>query len=594
MKSLAGTYEGRLRSTRASLTIRGRTACRRAVPFFVLLLVAAGVSLAVTSCSREPTAVPAMPTRGAAEVLPTAEPGPEAFRLIFAHPKDATKLDPSDVTDSESFLATWQVYEGLTRFKAGTTEIEPSLATDWTTSEDGLTWTFNLREGVKFHDGTDFGPDAVVWNFNRWFDPKNAYHFSDWEFEYWLTMFQGLKGEVDAAKKPKSYFESIEATGPMSVTIKLNRPSAPLLQNLAMSSFAFSSPAALEATGALYGTADGKPIAASTGPFKVKEWVVGDHITLERNDAYWGDAPKLKEIELRVIPDNTARYLSLANGEIDGMNQVNPEDIEKAKGNSEAQVLFEPANNVGYLGFNQAHAPWGNQDCRLAVAHAIDKQAIVDALYAGDAEPAVEMMPPGLWGYNASLKDYPFDMTKAKEYLDKCLAEEKMPAEVVFYVPPTARFYFPKPKELGEFIQASLVSLGIVTKIESPDWGTVFLPDVREGKADLFLLGWGGDNGDPDNYLCQFFCGGEASFNSTPDGKAAPPDKALNDLLREASTLTDQAARQSKYEEANARILEVVPAVPVVHRTPPLIFRTNVKGYTPSPLQQILIGLSKQ
>jgi peptide/nickel transport system substrate-binding protein len=521
------------------------------------------------------------------------------YRLIFGHPEDATKLDPSDVTDGESLLVTWHLYDGLTRYKSGTTEIEPALAAEWSVSDDGLEWTFKLREGVKFHDGTDFDADAVVWNFNRWFDTSNEYHFADWDFAYWPYMFQGYKDQdKDEDGEPDSFFVSAEAVDPLTVKLTLNRPNAPLLQTLAMGNFAFSSPAAIEATGDSYGTPDGDPIAAGTGPYKVVEWVPGDHILVEAFEDYWGDQPGMREIEFRVIPDGTARYLSLASGEIDAMNQVNPEDIEQASTNEEIQVVFEPANNVGYLGINQAHSPWGNPDCRLALAHAIDKEGVVEALYAGDAEPAKEMMPPGLWGYNDAIEDYPYDPQVAKEYLDKCLESETLPDDVVFYVPPVQRFYFPKPKELGELIQASLASIGINTRIESPDWGQTWLPAVRNGEADLFLLGWGGDNGDPDNFLCQFFCGGDASFNSETDAEGntvpLPPDPDLNTLLREAATLADQAARQSKYEEANQIIHDIVPAVPIVHRSPPLLFRSNVVGYTPSPIQQILTGVTKQ
>ncbi|MFN2252493.1 MAG: ABC transporter substrate-binding protein, partial [Anaerolineae bacterium] len=159
-------------------------------------------------------------------------------------------------------------------------------------------------------------------------------------------------------------------------------------------------------------------------------------------------------------------------------------------------------------------------------------------------------------------------------------------------------FYFPKPKELGEVVQASLAAIGINARIESPDWGSVWLPSVREGKADIFLLGWGGDNGDPDNFLCQFFCGGDASFNGETDLEgnvtSLPPIADLDTLLREAATLSDQAERAAKYEEANQMIHELVPAVPLVHRSPPLLFRSEVVGYTASPIQQILTGVTKE
>jgi peptide/nickel transport system substrate-binding protein len=566
---------------------------RVAVVGLVLALAGAGL---VGCGGGEPTAAPAAPTAAAAGALPTSAPEEvESAALIFAHPADAGKLDPSDVTDGESLLVNWHLYEGLTRYKAGSTEVEPALATDWSASEDGLEWTFTLRDGVTFHDGTDFDADAVVWNFNRWFDKANPSHFPDWDFTYWGDMFQGFKGDdADADGTPDGFFEAAEATGPLTVTLKLTRPNAPLLQTLAMGNFGFSSPAGVEKSGSSYGTPDGDPMAAGTGPYRVKDWVVNDHITLEANPDYWGDAPASPAIVFRVIPDGTARFLSLSSGEIDGMNQANPEDIETASGDANLKVVFEPANNVAYLGFNQAHAPWGNLNCRLAVAHAIDKQGLIASLYGDGAEAAVQMMPPEMWGYNSTLQDYPFDMTLAKEFLDKCAAEETLPEEVVFYVPPVQRFYMPKPKELGEAIQAALAELGIKTSIQSPDWASVYLPDVRSGKADIYLLGWGGDNGDPDNYLCVFFCGGTASFNSDAEGNPLPPDAELNTLLREAATLSDQAARQTLYEQANARVHDLVLAVPIAHRSAPILFRSNVSGYVPSPIQVRLETTAKQ
>jgi len=414
---------------------------RHLSPACVLLAVFA-LGLLVVGCGEEPTAVPPPPTAVTAAEIPTE--APDTTTLIFAHPEDATKLDPSDITDGESLLVTWHIYEGLTRYKRGTSEVEPALATDWETSEDGLEWTFKLREGVMFHDGVTFDASSVVWNFDRWFDKANPYHFADWGFEYWASMFQGYKGEVDDEGDALSFFVSAEAIDPLTVKITLSRPNAPLLQTLAMGNFAFASPLAVQTALDSFGTPDGNPIAAGTGPYMVVDWQVRDFITLEANPDYWGDPPASERIVFRVIPDGTSRALALRNGEIDGMNQVNPEDIAAAEKDESVQVVFEPANNVGYLGFNQAHDPWDNLDCRLAVAHAIDKQGIVASLYAGDAEPAKEMMPPGLWGYNDDIDDYPYDMDKAAEYVAACLEEEELPDEVVFYVPPIQRFYYPE------------------------------------------------------------------------------------------------------------------------------------------------------
>jgi len=560
------------------------------------LVAAALAGVLVVGCGGEPTPAPAQPTAQTAGQLPTAAPlePDESQTLIFGHPDDATKLDPADVTDGESLLVTLHLYEGLTRYKPGTTEPEPSLATAWTTSDDGLEWTFTLREGVTFHDGTAFDADAVVWNFNRWFDEAHRQHFENWDFEYWPSMFQGFKDQdSDEDGEADSVFVSAEAVDATTVKLTLSRPNAPLLQTLAMSNFAFSSPAAVEKAGASYGTPDGDPVEAGTGPYMLEEWVPKDQITVAAYPDYWGDPPATPTIVFRVIPDGTARFLALQSGEIDGMNQVNPEDIATAEGDPNVKVVLEPANNVGYLGFNQAQEPWDNLDCRMAVAQAIDKQSIVDTLYAGDAEAAKEMMPPGLWGYNTSITDHPFDMVAAKASLDKCLATESMPDPVLFYVPPVQRFYFPKPKELGEIVQAALSGLGINSEIQSPDWGSVYLPDVRNGKAHLFLLGWGGDNGDPDNFLCVFFCGGSADFNGDAEGNPLPPDPELNELLRRAATLSTQAEREPLYQEANQMVHDGVLAVPIVHRSPPLIFRSNVEGYVSSPIQTILTHVSK-
>ena len=558
----------------------------------LLALLIGGFALG--ACN-EPTEAPApVPESSSAQDLPTSEPMSNPDRLIFAHPEDAAKLDPADVTDGESLLITWHLYEGLTRYKSGSTEVEPSLATAWDASEDGLEWTFTLRDGVTFHDGTAFDADAVVWNFERWFDESNEFHFEDWDFAYWSYMFQGYKATDDNEDgDPDTFFVSAEAVDPSTVKLTLSRPNAPLLQNLAMGNFGFSSPAAVQAAGGSYGTPGGEPIEAGTGSYRLADWQVGEFILLETYPDYWGSAPATAEIEFRVIPDGSSRYLALAAGEIDGMNQVNPEDIESANENDDVQIVLEPANNVGYLGFNQTSAPWGNLDCRLAVAHAIDREAIIEALYAGDAEVAHNMMPPKLWGYNADVTKYEYDIDLANTYMEACTAAEQMPEEVVFYVPPIQRFYYPKPKELGEFVQAQLAQIGINAQIESPDWRSVWLPAVREGEADIFLLGWGGDNGDPDNFLCQFFCGGDASFNSDADGNGIPPDATLDQLLREAATLSDQDERRALYEEANVLISDGLPALPLVHRSPPLLFRSGANGYTPSPIQTILTGVSK-
>jgi peptide/nickel transport system substrate-binding protein len=510
--------------------------------------------------------------------------------LIFAQSADAGTLDPALETSANSLAPAFHIYEGLTQFEPGTTTPIPALASGWEASEDGIEWTFTLQEGVTFHDGTAFDADAVVFNFERWWDTENPYNLGADQFIYWDYMFQGFKGDEN------SVLAGIEKVDDMTVKLILSRPNASLLNTLTMENFRFASPTAVEEQGDIYGTAEG--LAVGTGPFKVEEWVKEDHLTLARNDDYWGELPTLDQIIYRVIPDTSAMFLALQAGDIDmqSMWAVSPDDIATAEGDANLKVAFNPAFNVGYLGLNHGKEWLQNINARLAIAHAIDKQAIVDALYAGDAVPAKEFQPEALWGYNDDIVDYPYDPALAAEFLQTAIDEGVViPDPVIFYVMPVSRAYFPVPQQTGELIQAQLAEIGINTEIQSPAWPDPYLSDLQEDgtKHDLFMLGWVGDNGDPDNFLCVFFCGAETTFNNDGAGGGLPPDEEIAQLLRDAVTETDFETRKAMYEQANQMIFDLVISVPVVHRTPPTLMRANIEGYVPSPVREDLTYLTK-
>lgn len=520
---------------------------------------------------------------------PTEEPMVEGEELIFAMSADAGTLDPALETSANSLIPANHIYEGLTRFAPGTTIPEPALATEWTASDDGLVWTFTLREGVTFHDGTPFNADAVVFNFERWWDPENAYH-QEGQFIYWDYMFQGVRGE-------DSVLAGIEKVDDMTVTLTLSRPNASLLNTLAMENFAIASPTAVEEQGETYGTAEG--MAVGTGAFMVEEWVKEDHLTLVRNDNYWDVAPTLQRITFRIIPDTSAAFLALQAGEIDAISlwaSPGADDIAVAEDDPNLQVVYNPAFNVGYLGFNHSKEWLQNENVRLAIAHAIDKQAIIDAIYPGDAEPASQFQPPSLWGYNNEIEDYPYDPELAAEFLQAAIDEGvEIPDPAIFYVMPVSRAYYPDPQPTGELIQAQLAQIGINAEIQSPAWPDPYISDLTEDgtKHDLFMLGWVGDNGDPDNFLCVFFCGGDASFDNDGAGVPAPPNEEIAQLLRDAVAEVDFETRQSMYEQANQMLHDFVVSVPVVHRTPPTLLRAEVQGYVASPIREVLTYLTK-
>ena len=511
--------------------------------------------------------------------------------LVFAQSADAGTLDPALETSANSLEPAAHIYEGLLEFEPGTTTPIPALATSWDVTDDGLEWTFHLREGVTFHDGTAFDADAAVFNFERWWDTDHPNNLGADQFIYWDYMFQGFKGDEN------SVVAGIEKVDDTTIKLILNRPNASLLNTLVMENFRFASPTAVQEQGENYGTVEGN--AVGTGAFMLEEWVKEDHLTFVRNDNYWGKKPTLKRIVYRVIPDTSAAFLALQAGDVDMISlwATNPNDIAVALNDSNLKVVFNPAFNVGYLGLNHDKEWLQNINARLAIAHAIDKQAIVDTLYAGDAVTAKEFLPSSLWGYNEAIEDYAYDLDLAKGFLQTAIDEGvEIPDPVIFYVMPVSRAYYPQPQQTGELIQSMLADLGLNTEIRSPAWPDPYLSDLQEDgtKHDLLMLGWVGDNGDPDNFLCVFFCGGDTQFANDGEGGGLPPDEEIAQLLRDAVAETDFETRKAMYEEANQLLHDRIISVPVVQRTPPTLMRANVSGYVPSPVRQILTYMTKE
>jgi peptide/nickel transport system substrate-binding protein len=319
---------------------------------------------------------PPPPTEASApteEPAPTEAPAMEPVTFIFGRGGDSVQLDPAIVTDGESFRVTGQVLESLYQFEPGGSTPIPALATECIANDEGTEWTCKLREGVKFHDGTDFNADAVIFNFERWRFTDNPYHYESQVFEYYEAMFGGFDDG--------SIITSIDKVDDFTIKFTLSAPQAPFLANLAMDMFAISSPAAIEAAGEDYGTPGGGCVG--TGPFKYVEWVEGDHITVEVNDDYWDGRPKIDQIVWRVIPDDSARYLALKAGDIDALETATAEDLAAAATDSELQVLKKPLWNTGYLAFNYKLVEFQDPKVREAVAHAINRHGIEDK-FLGD------------------------------------------------------------------------------------------------------------------------------------------------------------------------------------------------------------------
>nr|WP_282021048.1 ABC transporter substrate-binding protein [Planomicrobium okeanokoites] len=480
--------------------------------------------------------------------------------LIFGRGGDSVSLDPITVTDGESFKVTKNIFDTLVNFGEQDTEIEPGLASEYTAAEDGLTYTFTLEEGVTFHDGTDFNAEAVVANFDRW-----AAGDAD-QFPYYGSMFGGFGDEEGHV------IESVEATGDYEVTIKLKRPMAPFLKNLAMSPFGIASPTAIEEQGDAFGD---NPVG--TGPFKFVEWNRNDTVRIEKFEDYWVEGePKLDEVVFRAIPDNSGRLNALLAGEIDLADGINPSDAETIESNDDLQLYERPSMNVGYLGLTTTREPFDDPKVRQAMNHAIDRQAIVDAFFEGRGEVAKNPLPPVISGYNDAIEGYDYDPEKAKALLEEAGLGDGF--EMELWAMPVPRPYMPDGQKVAEAIQSDLAEVGITAEIVSYEWAT-YLEKAANGEADAFLLGWTGDNGDADNFLYVLL----DQDNIGSNNYTYYENQELHDILIEAQTEVDEDVRNELYAQAQEIIHEDAPWVPLAHSTPLLAGGSNVVNFKPHP-----------
>jgi peptide/nickel transport system substrate-binding protein len=501
--------------------------------------------------------------------------------LTFGTSADPVALDGALVSDGESLRAIDQMFEGLVTLEPGTTNVVPGLASDWEVSEDGMTYTFTLQEGVTFHDGEPLNAEAVCFNFDRWYNFKGSFQNEAASY-YWQTVFGGFSdGKVD------SLYESCTAVDEGTVELKITKPSSSILGALALTSFTIASPAALEEFQADEGKVDADGIFSptgtyatehptGTGPYMFESWEPGNKLTMVRNPDYWGDFEgNVDTLIFQPIADPAARLQALQSGEIQGYDLVSPEDYPTIEGDGNLALLNRPAFNVGYIGFTQTIKPLDDIAVRQAIAHAVNRQEIVDAFYAGQGEVAKEFMPPSLFGYADDVTEYEYDPEKAKQILED--AGYTLPVEIDFAYPTDVeRPYMPDPQANFEAMVADLEECCFKVEKKSATWSPDYLDNAQNGRYGVYLLGWTGDFGDPDNFIGTFF--------QTEQGQWGFKNEEIFSKLDEAEQETDVDARTALYEEANRLIMDFLPGVPYVHTEPGLAFLANVEGYVPSPV----------
>jgi peptide/nickel transport system substrate-binding protein len=352
--------------------------------------------------------------------------------------------------------------------------------------------------------------------------------------------------------------DSIEAADDYTVVFKLKKVTAPFLANLGMDFADIISPTAFtkDPTGFVR-----NPVG--TGPFKFQSWKKDDTLVLVANSDYWDKGkPYLDRAIFRVIPENAVRFLELKTGNIQICQFPNAADIPMAKKDTNLWIPTQPGMNIGYLGYNLKKELWKNKNLRKAIAHAINRKAIVDNIYQGMGDVAVNCIPPTMWGYNKDVPGYDYNVEKAKKFLvDAGYPEGKGLPEITLWSMPVPRPYNPEGLKVGVAMIGDLGKIGITARIVSYDWGT-YLKRQREQPPDmdLFQLGWTGDNGDPDNFLAVLFDG-----MASTSVRTQWMNEEYHKLMEDGRQTIDQNKRAEIYRKAQALMYEEVPVIPIAH-----------------------------
>ncbi len=478
--------------------------------------------------------------------------------LVVGQIAEPKSLDPQAVTAVNDFRILMNVYDGLVRYKNGTLEVEPALAKSWTISDDGTVYSFKLRDGIKFHDGTKLTAEAVKFNFDRMLDDKHPYY--------------------DTGPFPLSFFfsavDTVTAKDELTVEFKLKEPYAPFLSNLAYPTGLIVSPSAVKKHGKEFGR---NP--SGTGAFKFAEWESNAKLVVTRNDDYWDGAPELEAVVFRPITDGNTRVAEMLSGGIDMMVEVPPDSVASFSDNAAYKLYEQAGPHVWFLILNAKEGPFADKRVRQAANYAIDKKALVENVLQGTAEVAAGPTPPAFsWAYNNNLQPYPYDPAKAKELIKAAGADG---AEVTFYVTEGGSGML-DPIPMGAAIQADLAKVGLNVKIETYEWNT-FLGKVNpglEGKADMAEMAWMTNDPDTLPYLA-LRTGAWPDKKGFNSGYYSNPE--VDKLLESARSSTDQAERAKLYKKMQVIVQEDAPWVFVANWKQNAVTSSAVKNFALEP-----------
>ena len=527
------------------------------------ILAAAGLS----ACGKsEPPAVSAS-TASAADAKPAGK------TLVYCSEASPEGFDPGQYTGGNTFDASGHaVYNQLVSFVNGTTDVEPGLAEKWDISGDGLTYTFTLRKGVKFHTTKfftptrDFNADDVVFTLDRMFNTQNAFRKANpAEFPY--AVDTGMAENVAKVEKVDDY----------TVKMTMKKPDPDVTIKIAMPSFSILS---AEYAGKL--SKEGKanmlnqePVG--TGPFVFERYQKDAQIRYSANKQYWkAGQPKVDNLVFAITTDAAVRFQKMKAGECHIMSFPKPNDLVAMRSDPALKMMQAPGFNVGYLNYNTEKGELKKREVRQALDMAINRKAIIDAVYQGEAQEAINPMPPSLWSYNATTKNAPYDVEKAKELLKKAGVPNGF--ELTLWAMPVQRPYNPNAKLMAEMIQADWAKIGVKANIVTYEWGE-YLKRMKNGEQDAGLIGWTGDYASPDNFMGVLLTCASVNGNNY----ARYCSKAFDEQVVGARNSLDQAKRTAMYEKAQVIFKQDVPWTTIAHSITNQPMRKEVEGFKISP-----------
>jgi dipeptide transport system substrate-binding protein len=499
--------------------------------------------------------------------------GASAKTLVYCSEGSPENFTPAINTTGTTFDAARPIYNRLTEFKRGTTEVVPGLAESWDVTDGGKTITLHLRKGVKFHSLKDFKPtrdfnaDDVIWSFDRQWKPDHPYYkVSGGKYDYFNDM--DMPNLLDSVTKADDY----------TVVMKLKEPNVAILANLAMDFMAIGSKEYADFL-LKKGTPeqfDQAPVG--TGPFSFVAYQKDSVIRYKANKGFYGEKPLVDDLVFAITPDATARFAKLKAGECHVNAYPRPADIAEMEKDPTLKVIHAPGLNVAYWAFNAQKPPFDKKEVRQALSMAIDRDAIIKDVYLGAGEKASTLIPATMWAFDDQIQQIPYDPEKAKATL--AAAGVSTPLDIDLWYMPVSRPYNPNGKRIAEMMQADLAKIGVNAKLVTYEWGE-YRKRLANGEQITGEYGWTGDNGDPDNFFFLRGCPG-----GKPGGSNATKwcNAEFDDLLAKARAVTDQAERAKLYKRMQEIEHDEAPELLFAHSTVFEAMRSNVVGYKQSPL----------